>query len=112
MRQSSASAARVSFPAPLESAPERMRLQRVVANAPGLGVPSFAAAEFKDGDSSQVRLVKQGQKDSLHRFLSARHSFIIARRSARQKLFLRRRSSRFHGKGAVSPEDAGQERQM
>ena len=66
-----------------------MRLQRVVANAPGLGAPSFAAAEFKDRDSSEVRLVKQGQNESLHRSLGARHSFIIERRSARQKLFLR-----------------------
>lgn len=66
-----------------------MRLQRVVANAPGLGTPSFAAAEFKDRDSSQVRLVKQGQKESLRQSLTARHSFIIPRRSARQKLFVR-----------------------
>src|SRR5205823_8572647 len=61
MRQSSASAARVSCSLLLEPAPETIRLQRVVTNAPGLTVPSFALAELKTGDFSEIRLVEQGQ---------------------------------------------------
>lgn len=66
----------------LDSAPETMKLQRVVAKTPGLAVPSFAAAELKTWESSAVRLVKQGQGIGLQ------------------------------GQGAASPQDRGQDTQM
>src|SRR5947208_9582303 len=61
MRQSSESAARVSCSLSLESAPERTRLQRVVTNAPRLMVPSFALAELKTGNFSEIPLVEQDE---------------------------------------------------
>src|SRR5436190_23894097 len=67
MRQSSASAARVSCSLLLEPPPETIRLQRVVTNAPGLTVPSFALAELKTGDFSEIRLVEQGQITAMRR---------------------------------------------
>src|SRR5207244_8080400 len=83
MRQSSASAARVSCSLLLEPAPETIRLQRVVTNAPGLTVPSFALAELKTGDFSEIRLVEQGQITAMRRSLNSLRLFIITRRSAR-----------------------------
>src|SRR5213080_1539780 len=71
MRQSSASAARVSCSLLLEPPPETIRLQRVVTNAPGLTVPSFALAELKTGDFSEIRLVEQGQITAMRRSLKA-----------------------------------------
>jgi hypothetical protein len=41
---------------------ERMRLQRVVTNAPGLEVPWFLGGELKNHHSREVRPVKQDQK--------------------------------------------------
>ena len=82
MRQSSASAARVSFSPLRKLAPERMRLQRVVAKAPGLGVPSLRGGELKNQNSTEVHLVDKA-KASMGRSLSARRSFVIARRSVR-----------------------------
>src|SRR2546430_7559285 len=83
MRQSSASAAWVSCSLLLEPAPETIRLQRVVTNAPGLTVPSFALAELKTGDFSEIRLVEQGQITAMRRSLNSLRLFIITRRSAR-----------------------------
>jgi hypothetical protein len=83
MRQSSASAALVSCSLPLEPEPERMRLQRVVPNMPRLTVPSFALAELKTGDFSEIRLVEQGQITAMHRPLHSLGLFIITRRSVR-----------------------------
>ena len=83
MRQSSVSAARVSCSLPLEPEPERMRLQRVVTNVPRLSVPSFALAELKNGDSSEIRLVEQYQIPAMRRSLNALRSYIIATRPAR-----------------------------
>ena len=83
MRQSSASADRVSCSLPLEPEPERMRLQRVVTNVPRLTVPSFALAELKTGDFSEIRLVEQDQITAMRRSLNALHLSIITRRSAR-----------------------------
>src|SRR2546430_3716766 len=83
MRQSSASAARVSSSLPLEPAPERMRLQRVVTNAPCLGVPPFALAELKTGEFSEICLVEQGQITAMRQSFKALRLFIITRRAAR-----------------------------
>src|SRR2546429_9416548 len=77
MRQSSASAARVSCSLLLEPPPETIRLQRVVTNAPGLTVPSFALAELKTGDFSEIRLVEQGQITAMRRSLNSLRLFII-----------------------------------
>ena len=60
-----------------------MRLQRVVTNAPRLTVPSFALAELKTGDFSEIRLVEQDQITAMRRSLNALRLYIIARRSAR-----------------------------
>jgi len=47
-----------------------MRLQRVVTNVPRLTVPSFALAELKTGDFSEIRLVEQGQITAMRRSLN------------------------------------------
>src|SRR4029077_3095355 len=83
MRQSSASAALVSCSFSLASVPERIRLQRVVTNAPGLTVRSLGLAELKTENFSEIRLVKQGQITAMSRSLKALGLFIITRRSAR-----------------------------
>src|SRR5947199_10468438 len=83
MRQSSASAARGSCSLLLKPPPETIRLQRVVTNAPGLTVPSFALAELKTGAFSEIRLVEQGQITAMRRSLNSLRLFIIIRRSAR-----------------------------
>src|SRR5213076_2281908 len=87
MRQSSASAARVSCSLLLEPAPETIRLQRVVTNAPRRTVPSFALAELKTGDFSEIRLVEQGQITAKRRFLNALGLSTITRRSARNLVY-------------------------
>lgn len=48
-----------------------MRLQRVVTNVPRLTVPSFALAELKTGDFSEIRLVEQDQITAMRRSLNA-----------------------------------------
>ena len=83
MLQSSASAALVSCSLVLEPAPERMRLQRVVTNAPRRTVPSFALAELKTGDFSEVRLVEQAQTTAMRRFLNAPRFVDYHKESAR-----------------------------
>ena len=55
----------------------------MVTNAPRLTVSSFALAELKTGDSSEILLVEQGQITAMPRFLNALRLFIITRRSAR-----------------------------
>ncbi len=55
----------------------------MVTNAPCRTVPSFALAELKTGDVSEIRLVKQGQITAMPRFLNALGLLIITRRSAR-----------------------------
>ena len=55
----------------------------MVTNAPRRTVPSFALAELKTGDFSEIRLVEQGQITAMPRFLNALGLFIIIRRSAR-----------------------------
>ena len=60
-----------------------MRLQRVVTNVPRLTVPSFALAELKTGDFSEIRLVEQDQITAMRRSLNALRLSIITRRSAR-----------------------------
>ncbi len=67
---------------PLEPEPERMRLQRVVMNVPRLTVPSFALAELKTGDSSEIGLVEQGQITAIRRSLNGLRLYIITRRAA------------------------------
>jgi hypothetical protein len=56
---------------PLEPEQERMRLQRVVTNAPLLTVPSFALAEVKNRDLREIRLVEQDQITAMLRSLNA-----------------------------------------
>jgi hypothetical protein len=68
---------------PLEPEPERIRLQRVVPNVPRLTIPSFALAELKTGDFSEIRLVGQGQITAMRPSLNALRLYIITRRSAR-----------------------------
>src|SRR5580765_260649 len=77
MRQSSASAARVSCSLPLEPEPERMRLQGVVTNVPRLTVPSFALAPLKTGDFSEIRLFEQDKITPMRRSLNALRLYII-----------------------------------
>ena len=44
-----------------------MTVQRVVTNLPRLTVPSFALAELKTGDFSEIRLVEQGQTTAMRK---------------------------------------------
>src|SRR5215469_4127642 len=83
MRQSSVSAARVSCSLPLEPEPERMRLQRVVTNVPRRTVSSFALAELKNGDFSEMGLVEQDRITAMRRSRNTIRLHIITRRFAR-----------------------------
>jgi hypothetical protein len=56
VRQSSASAARVCLSPDCEAAPDKMTLQRVVTNAPGVAVFAFGDG-FKSGPASANHLV-------------------------------------------------------
>ena len=55
----------------------------MVTNVPGLTVPSFALAELKTGDFSEIRLVEQDQITAMRRSLNALRLYIVTRRSAR-----------------------------